>query len=199
MLEYCRGGGMVGKEREMLEELTLFNAFLVSIAEMIMWKTWTERGHLYKFTQCRYLVGGQVCIDAHTKQWRHSSHLHPSHCPSGNSEALRKSLFLCTARVCAETLQDSPCTHFVNTAYLPACSHQFIQWLILSMCQIQNESRPGWTAGVKVRRKGKERTLIIYDVPVISHTLVCLLYSEIPCSGRYQVHFKDETVDTHQS
>lgn len=37
-----QGGGMVGKEMEMLEELLLFNAFLVSIEEMIMWKTWTR-------------------------------------------------------------------------------------------------------------------------------------------------------------
>jgi len=182
VLEYCRGGGTVGKEMEMLAELTLFKAFLVSTEERIMWEMWTERGHLYKFTQCRYLVGGPVHIDAHTKQWRHSSHLHPSHCPSGNSEALRKSLSLCTARV-RGTLQDSHCTHFVNTAYLPACSYQFTQRLILSMCRIQNERGPGWTAGMKVRGKGKERTLIICDLPVIAHTLVCLVYPEIPCSG----------------
>lgn len=114
---------------EMLPELTLCKAFLVSIEERIMWETWTDIGLLYKFAQCRYLVGGQVCTDAHKKQWRHSSHLYPSHCPSGNSEALRKSRSLCTARVWAETLQDSHCTHFVNIAYLPACSHQFTQRL----------------------------------------------------------------------
>ena len=158
-----------------------------------MGNSFLEIGNLYKVARCKYLVDGQVYIDAHKMQWQHSSH-----CPSGNSGALRKSLCLCTARIWAGHLGVSLYT-FANVAYFQHVHASSFSQQLLSFVYVSNSEWKRPSVDSRNESEGKrERNWPWSSITYQSSHIHYLVYPEIPCSGCYQVHFKDEKTDIHQ-